>query len=72
VCTQEFQVVLKPGPKLGFRVLEAKSVSGGKIFVFIMCLKEIFLVTTKFGEAQKYLVAIVPEFPPRVRACLET
>jgi len=26
---------------------------GGKIFVFIICLKQIFLSTTKFGGAQK-------------------
>jgi len=26
---------------------------GGKIFVFIICLKQIFLSTTKFGAAQK-------------------
>jgi len=38
---------------------------GGKIFVFIICLKQIFLGTTKFGEAQKFGGGTVPEYTPR-------
>ena len=34
--------------------------SGGKIFIFIICLKQIFLSTTKFREAHKGFGVIVP------------
>jgi len=37
---------------------------GGKIFVFIICLKQFFMRTTKFGGAQKNWGEIAPEYSP--------
>jgi len=36
---------------------------GGKIFVFILCLKQIFMGTTKFGVAQKNGGTLPPNAP---------
>ena len=36
---------------------------GGKIFVFIVCLKQVFLRTTKFGVAKKILGELAPNAP---------
>jgi len=35
---------------------------GGKILIFIICLKHIFLNTTKFGGHKKDLGVTAPEF----------
>jgi len=37
---------------------------GGKIFAFIICLKQIFLGTTQIGGTQKYLGGTAPECYP--------
>ena len=36
---------------------------GGKIFIFIICLKQIILITTKFGGNEKDLGITAPECP---------
>jgi len=36
----------------------------GQIFVFIICLKQIFLVAAKFGETHKILEGRCPRLPP--------
>jgi len=41
---------------------------GGKIFVIIICLKQKFLSTTKFGGAQTILGGNCPEYPLCLRS----
>jgi len=36
----------------------------GEDFVFSICLKQPFLATIQFWEAQKYLGGTIPECPP--------
>jgi len=43
----------------------------GKIFVFIICLKQIFLSTTKFGGHKKIWGYLPPNAPPCLRAWAE-
>jgi len=46
-------ILAEPGPQSGFDVWGAKCIFKGKDFVFIICLKQIFLRTTKFGGTIK-------------------
>jgi len=46
-------ILAELGPKPRFKVWWTKYILGGKIFVFIIRLKQIFLSTTKFGRTQK-------------------
>jgi len=43
---------------------EEKYIFRGKVFIFIICLKQIFLSTTKLGGHKKDLGTISAEFPP--------
>jgi len=57
-------VLTGPGPYPGIKALGGKMhFYGGKILIFIICLKQIFLSTTKFGEHKKDLGITVPECP---------
>jgi len=44
---------------------------GGKILIFIICLKQIFLSTTKFAGHKKDFGVTAPECPPCLRAWAE-
>ena len=59
-----------PGPQPGSKkVLGGKYIfSAGKIFVFITCLKQILLGTTKFGGTQKNRGFTASDCPPWLRA----
>jgi len=47
-----------------FRFGEKIHFYGGKILIFIICLKQIFLSKTKFGGHKKYLGVTDPNAPP--------
>jgi len=49
--------------------MEKNTLLGGKIFVFIIRLKNIFLDTTKFWGTQKNWRALRPNARPWLRAC---
>jgi len=47
-------ILAEPGPQPGFKVWRGKiHFYGGKILIFIIRLKQIFLSTTKFGGTKK-------------------
>jgi len=76
-CRQNFN---KTRPVARFQDLEHNIFLGGNNFVFIICLKQIFLSTTKFGRAQKIwghcppvsagLSRTLPESLPLGASCL--
>jgi len=63
-------ILAEPGPWLDFKVRRENAFLGGKIFVFTICLKQIFLSTTNFGEAQKRFGGNCPLMPSPVSAGL--
>jgi len=49
-------ILAEPGPQPGFKTWGGKTdFYGTKIFIFIICLKQFFLSTTKFGGHKKDL-----------------
>jgi len=59
-----FRYKVRPAP--GFQGFEGEiRFKGGKIFVFVVCLKQTFLGTKKFGEVQKKFRGPLPTNAPR-------